>query len=64
VSSHHEQVVSFVTRQLLDVVLPVNFMASNPEALETTIREGGQNLVRGAINLFTDLGRAVEAPRR
>ena len=59
VSAHHEQVVSFVTRQLLDAVSPVNFIATNPEALETTIREGGQNLVRGAMNLFADWERAV-----
>ena len=59
VSAHHEQVVSFVARQLLDAVSPVNFIATNPEALETTIREGGQNLVHGAMNLFADWERAV-----
>jgi polyhydroxyalkanoate synthase len=59
VSAHHEQVVSFVARQLLDAVSPVNFIATNPEALETTIREGGQNLVHGAMNLVADWERAV-----
>lgn len=59
VSAHHEQVVSFVTRQLLDAVSPVNFIATNPEVLETTFREGGQNLVHGAMNLFADWERAV-----
>jgi polyhydroxyalkanoate synthase len=59
VSAHHEQVVSFVTRQLLDAVSPVNFIATNPEALETTIREGGQNLVHGAMNLFADWERTM-----
>jgi polyhydroxyalkanoate synthase subunit PhaC len=59
VSAHHEQVVSFITRQLLDAVSPVNFIATNPEALETTIREGGQNLVHGVMNLFADWERAV-----
>ncbi len=38
VSAHHEQVVSFVTRQLLDAISPANFIATNPEALETTIQ--------------------------
>ena len=59
VSAHHEQVVSFVTRQLLDAVSPVNFIATNPEVLETTFREGGQNLVHGAMNLFADWERTV-----
>jgi polyhydroxyalkanoate synthase len=49
VSRHHEQVVAFMTRQLLDTVSPVNFIATNPEVLAATLREGGQNLVRGAI---------------
>ena len=34
VSRHHEQVVSFMTRQLLDTVSPVNFIATNPEVLD------------------------------
>jgi len=57
--AHHEQVVSFVTRQLLDAVSPANFIATNPEALETTIREAGQNLVHGAMNFFADWERAA-----
>jgi polyhydroxyalkanoate synthase len=59
VSSHHEQVVSFVTRQLLDVASPVNFIATNPEVLKATIREGGMNLFRGATNFVEDWERVV-----
>ncbi|HTS55329.1 MAG TPA: alpha/beta fold hydrolase, partial [Burkholderiales bacterium] len=59
VSKHHEQVVSFVARQLLDTVSPVNFIATNPEVLETTVRDGGQNLVRGALNFLEDWERTV-----
>ena len=55
VTRHHEQVVSFVARQLLDLVSPVNFMATNPEVSKATAREHGANLVRGAINLLQDL---------
>ena len=54
VSSHHEQVVAFVARQLLDMISPVNFISTNPEVLDATVREGGQNLVRGARNLIED----------
>jgi polyhydroxyalkanoate synthase len=59
VSLHHEQVVAFTTRQLLDTVSPVNFIATNPEALSATLREGGFNLVRGAINFWEDWEREV-----
>ncbi len=57
VSPHHEQVVSFVARQLLDVVSPVNFIATNPEVLKVTLREGGQNLLRGALNFMEECER-------
>jgi polyhydroxyalkanoate synthase len=59
VTKHHEQVVSFVARQLLDLVSPVNFIATNPEVTAATIRENGANLVRGAINLAEDLERRI-----
>lgn len=59
VSHHHEQVVAFVTRQLLDTMSPVNFVLTNPEVLAATLREGGQNLVRGAMNFWEDWERAV-----
>ncbi len=59
VSPHHEHVVSFAARQVLDMMSPVNFIATNPEALDTTISEGGQNLVRGALNFFEDIERSL-----
>ncbi len=59
VSPHHEQVVSFMTRQLLDTVSPVNFIATNPEVLSVTLREGGQNLIRGAMNFWADWERSA-----
>jgi polyhydroxyalkanoate synthase len=59
VSPHHEQVVSFMARQLLDAVSPGNFIATNPEVLSTTIREGGQNLLRGAQNFWADWERGI-----
>jgi len=53
VSRHHERVVSFGARQLLDVVSPSNFPWSNPEVLEATAAQRGTNLVRGA-RLFAE----------
>lgn len=61
VSPHHEQVLSFVARQLLDMVSPLNFIATNPEVFDTTLREGGLNLWRGAKNLVEDWERQIAA---
>ncbi|PMX89901.1 poly-beta-hydroxybutyrate polymerase, partial [Pseudomonas sp. GW460-C3] len=30
VSRHHEEIVAFAARQMLDVVAPTNFLATNP----------------------------------
>ena len=59
VSGHHENVVSFVARQALDVVSPANFPLTNPEVLDATIEQGGLNLVRGAANFWEDWRRTV-----
>jgi polyhydroxyalkanoate synthase len=59
VSRHHEDVASFVARQALDVVSPANFPLTNPEVLDATIKQGGQNLVRGAVNFWEDWRRAA-----
>ncbi|MGI1663758.1 PHA/PHB synthase family protein [Palleronia sp. KMU-117] len=56
---HAAKVVSFLNRQMLDLVSPSNFVATNPEVAATTLREGGANLVRGMHNLFEDWERAV-----
>ncbi len=59
VSKHHEEVVAFSARQLLDIVSPSNFPATNPEVLAATLKSGGMNLVRGAQNFIEDWERAV-----
>jgi polyhydroxyalkanoate synthase len=59
VSPHHEQVVSFVARQLLDMVSPVNFVATNPEVLQATVEQGGMNFARGAAHLADDWWRML-----
>lgn len=59
VSPHHENVVNFASRQLLDMASPSNSLLSNPELLRITAQEGGQNLVRGAVNFWEDWERAI-----
>ena len=58
-SAHHEQVISFAARQLLDIVSPVNFIATNPEVLNTIANEKGMNLVRGAQYWIEDVERTL-----
>jgi polyhydroxyalkanoate synthase len=59
VDRHHEQVATFVTRQLLDMVSPSNLLWTNPEALDKTARSGGTNLLQGARNWWEDAMRLV-----
>jgi polyhydroxyalkanoate synthase len=59
VSRHHEQVVTFITRQLLDVLSPSNFAPTNPEVLRETLKENGSNLARGAANIWEDALRLM-----
>ncbi len=54
VTPQHENVVEFTSRQLLDMFSPSNFLLTNPELLEKTRAEGGQNLVRGVQNFIED----------
>lgn len=58
VTRQHEDVVTFVTRQILDVFSPSNFALTNPEVLAKTASEGGMNLVRGWQNFLEDATRA------
>jgi len=59
VSHHHEQVVAFAARQLLDMFSPGNFLPTNPVVLRTTLASGGVNLARGTTHAVEDLGRLL-----
>ncbi|WP_374311056.1 PHA/PHB synthase family protein [Dongia sp.] len=59
VSQHHEDMVSFAARQLLDIFSPANFIATNPEVLQATAQEGGANLQRGAEQFLADWERLI-----
>ncbi|MFP3942738.1 MAG: PHA/PHB synthase family protein [Alphaproteobacteria bacterium] len=58
-SGDQERVVSFVTRQLLDVISPSNFVWTNPEVARTTVEQGGANLVQGFEHFMEDWERAI-----
>lgn len=59
VSKHHEEVVSFAARQILDMFSPSNFIHTNPEVLAATAEQGGGNLVNGMANLLEDWQRTI-----
>ena len=59
VTHQNENLVSFATRQLLDVFSPSNSVFTNPVLLERTRTEAGMNFVRGVQNLVEDWDRAL-----
>ena len=63
VSRRHEHAMCFLTRQMLDVFSPSNFILTNPEILETTLKEGGKNLLQGSLNFIEDQDRALSGKR-
>ena len=63
VTRQHEKIIAFGARQFLDMVSPSNYIATNPEVLERTVREGGMNLVRGAFNFIDDWDRTMGGKR-
>ena len=57
VSPHHEAVVHFTLRQMLDMVSPANFWMSNPEVLARIQASGGANVRQGLQNWLEDVQR-------
>jgi polyhydroxyalkanoate synthase subunit PhaC len=63
VSTHHEDMVEFTSRQLLDMAAPSNFALTNPEILWRTMSTGGLNLVRGAHHFIEDWECAISGKK-
>jgi polyhydroxyalkanoate synthase subunit PhaC len=57
VSPHHEDVVTFTVRQMLDLWSPSNFPWSNPEVLRAARTQYGMNFANGAANFAEDWRR-------
>jgi len=57
--AHVERTMSFITRQMLDAASPANFVATNPDLLNETIRTHGQNLMHGAQSTLADAQRSL-----
>lgn len=59
VSKHHENIVNFTQRQLLDVIAPSNFPCINPEVINETTSQLGMNFVNGFNNWREDAMRSI-----
>ncbi|TQS72340.1 class I poly(R)-hydroxyalkanoic acid synthase [Rhodobacteraceae bacterium] len=47
--------LQYFTRQLVDMMAPTNFLATNPDALERAVATEGASLVQGLENLVRDV---------
>jgi polyhydroxyalkanoate synthase len=61
VAPANEAIVEFSGRQMLDMLAPSNFAATNPEVLRKAFRSGGENFVFGWQNWYSDLMRLLSA---
>ena len=59
VSHANEAIVEFAVRQMLDMMAPSNFAATNPQVLEKAFQSGGENFVFGWQNWCRDLMRQL-----
>jgi polyhydroxyalkanoate synthase len=60
VEPKNERMLGFMARSALETLSPSNYLATNPELLEQTRLEAGQNLVRGFQNWLDDTERTFE----
>lgn len=47
--------IEYFARQIVDLMAPTNFLATNPDALERAVATGGDSLVQGLENLVRDI---------
>ena len=50
-----KQKILFTTEQMIDALSPSNFIATNPEVLESIISSQGQSIQKGIVNLLGDM---------
>lgn len=47
--------LAFFSQQIIDLMSPTNFLATNPDALERAVATEGESLIKGVENLIADL---------
>jgi len=55
-----ENIVGFTVREGLELVAPDNYLPTNPQLIEQTVKENGRNLLRGAKHLAEDVTRTFK----
>jgi polyhydroxyalkanoate synthase len=50
-----KQRLAFFSQQIVDMMSPTNFLATNPDALERAVETEGESLIKGLENLISDL---------
>jgi polyhydroxyalkanoate synthase subunit PhaC len=60
----NQAIVEFSVRQVLDMLAPSNFAATNPEVLQKVFRSGGENFVFGWQNWYSDWMRMLAAGKQ
>jgi polyhydroxyalkanoate synthase len=56
---YHAELVDFTVQQWLEALSPQNFLPTNPELIELTRAEAGENLKRGVQHYLEDTARAM-----
>lgn len=59
VRGEHEVLVHSIADQILDMVSPANIPVTNPDVLQTTVKERGKNLLRGVRHFASDMARGA-----
>ncbi|HBZ42665.1 MAG TPA: class I poly(R)-hydroxyalkanoic acid synthase [Maritimibacter sp.] len=57
IEDHDRDRVRYFTQQMVDMMAPTNFLATNPDALERAVETEGQSLIDGLENMIRDLER-------
>src|SRR6202795_4581193 len=60
VAPENERTLDFLARNALESLSPANYLATNPELLDTTRVEAGKNLVRGFTHWLEDVQRTLK----
>lgn len=50
-----KQRLAYFSRQIIDMMSPTNFLATNPDALQRAVDTEGESLIKGLENLISDL---------
>tara|TARA_R110002094_G_scaffold197841_6_gene170186 strand:+ start:1965 stop:3770 length:1806 start_codon:yes stop_codon:yes gene_type:complete len=52
---HEKNRLGYFSQQIIDLMSPTNFLATNPDALERAMETEGESLIKGLENLISDL---------